>query len=155
MRQALDWLATAARRFAHMESRDSSPLAVIGLIAGERDRQILHGVCSRHRWTVAFADNCDQARSALDRMEAPVVLCDRDLGGDDWRRVVEALAASPQPACILLLSKVVDDYLREELVRSGGFDVLRKPLREDEVAHAVRLAWTYWNTTPSARRRSA
>ncbi len=148
-------LVTAARRFGRASGHRSGCLAVIGLIAGERDRRILDGVCSRNHWSVVFADNCDEARGALDRIEAPVVLCDRDLPGEGWRRVVETLAASPQPSCILLLSKVVDDYLRDAVVGSGGYDVLRKPLREDEVAHAIRLAWTYWNSAPSGRRRSA
>ena len=155
MRRVIDKLVTAARRLGRSSDRRPDCLAVIGLIAGERDRRILDGVCSRNHWSVVFADNCDEARRALDRIEAPVVLCDRDLPGEEWRRVVETLAASPQPSCILLLSKVVDDYLRDAVVGSGGYDVLRKPLREDEVAHAIRLAWSYWNSAPSGRRRSA
>ena len=148
-------MVTAARRFGRRSGRRSDRLAVIGLIAGERDRRILAAVCSRNHWSVVFADNCQEARRALDRIEAPVVLCDRDLPGEEWRRLVETLAASPQPSCILLLSKVVDEYLRDEVVGSGGYDVLRKPLREDEVAHAIRLAWTYWNSALPGRRRSA
>jgi len=155
MRRVIDKLVTAARRWGRRSDRRPDCLAVIGLMAGERDRLILEGVCSRNHWSVVFADNCDTARRAMDRIEAPVVLCDRDLPGKEWRRAVEILAASPQPPCILLLSKVVDDYLRDAVVGSGGYDVLRKPLRGDEVAHAIRLAWTYWNSAPSGRRRSA
>ncbi len=155
MGRVIDKLVTAARRLGRRSARRADCLAVIGLIGGERDRRILDGVCTRHHWSVVFADNCVEARHALDRIEAPVVLCDRDLPGDEWRRVVETLAESPQPSCILLLSKVVDDYLREAVVASGGYDVLRKPLREDEVAHAIRLAWTYWNSASLGRRRSA
>ena len=155
MRRVIDRLVTAARRLGRRSRPRPDCLAVIGLIGGERDRRILDGVCARHHWSVVFADSCDEARRALDRIEAPVVLCDRDLPGEEWRQVVEALAASPQPSCILLLSKVVDDYLRDAVVGGGGYDVLRKPLREDEVAHAIRLAWTYWNSAPSGRRRSA
>lgn len=156
LRQVIDRLVTAARRLGRRQDRDPGRLTVIALIAGERDRRILAGVCSRNGWNAVLADTCDEARRELDRTEVPVVLCDRDLPERDWRRIVETLAASPQPSCILLLSKVVDDYLRDEVVRSGGYDVLRKPLREDEVASAVRLAWTYWNSArPAAKRRSA
>jgi FixJ family two-component response regulator len=41
---------------------------------------------------------------------------------------------------------VVDTYLWNEVVRTGGFDVLSKPLREDDVVRAVRLAFSYWNS---------
>jgi hypothetical protein len=41
---------------------------------------------------------------------------------------------------------VVDTYLWNEVVSKGGFDVLSKPLREDDVVRAVRLAWSYWNS---------
>ncbi len=160
MKEALRRLAMAAHRIRHSKDADSESLTVIALVAGERDRRILAGVCSRNRWRVALADNCEEARRELDRIEAPVVLCDRDVPERNWRQVVETLAASPQPSCILLLSRVVDEYLRNEVVRRGGFDVLHTPLREDEVAHAIKLAWTYWNIAratagPADRRRSA
>jgi hypothetical protein len=54
--------------------------------------------------------------------------------------------------CIMLVSKVIDDYLWNELVSNGGYEVLRKPLREEEVSRAVKMAWTYWS---SAMKRAA
>ena len=96
----------------------------------------------------------EEARTVLDKVKVPVILCDRDLPGNGWRATVEDLASSPQRTCIILVSGVVDNYLWNEVVRTGGFDVLSKPLREEEVVRAVRLAWSYWNsatkTTPSA-----
>ena len=123
-----------------------SPVAVIGLVPSDEDRQLLTGICSRNRWSLIFADTREEARTALDKMRAPVVFCDRDLPGNGWRRTVEDLASSPHGACIILLSRVVDTYLWNEVVRIGGFDVLSKPLREDKVVRMVRLAWSYWNS---------
>jgi FixJ family two-component response regulator len=93
-------------------------------------------------------DTREEARIALHKLKAPVVLCDRDLSGDGWRGMVEDLASSPHRACIILVSGVVDTYLWNEVVRTGGFDVLSKPLRENDVIRAVRLAWSYWNSAP-------
>jgi FixJ family two-component response regulator len=118
---------------------------VIGLIASDVDRRLLTSLCSRNRWNLLFADTCEEARIALDKLKAPVILCDRDLPGKGWRGTVEDLALSPHRACIILVSGVVDTYLWDEVVRTGGFDVLSKPLREDDVVRAVRLAWSYWN----------
>jgi FixJ family two-component response regulator len=120
-------------------------MAVIGLIASDADRRLLTGICSQNRWNLLFVDTCEEARIALHTLKAPVVLCDRDLPRRGWRGMVEDLAASPHRACIILVSGVVDTYLWNEVVGTGGFDVLTKPLREDDVVRAVRLAWSYWN----------
>ena len=71
MRRVIDKLLTAARRLGRRSDRRTDRLTVIGLIGGERDRRILEGVCARHHWSVVFADNCEAARRALDRIEAP------------------------------------------------------------------------------------
>ena len=120
------------------------PIAVIGLVVGDEDRQSLAGICARKCWRLLFADTCEEARTALDKLKAPVILCDRDLPGKGWRQTVEGLASSPHRACVILVSAVVDTYLRDEVVRHGGYDVLPKPLREDDVVRAVRLASLYW-----------
>jgi FixJ family two-component response regulator len=125
-------------------------IAVIGLVTSDEDRRLLTGICSRNRWNLLFVDTCEEARIALHKLKSPVVLCDRDLPGDGWRGMVEDLASSPHRACIILVSGVVDPYLWNEVVRKGGFDVLSKPLREDDVVRAVRLAWSYWNSATRA-----
>lgn len=127
-------------------SRSSmGPLAIIGLVASDEDRRLLAGVCNRNGWHLLYADTCEEARAALDKLKAPVILCDRDLPGKGWRETVEDLASSPHRACVILVSGVLDAYLWDEVVRTGGYDVLYKPLREDDVVRSVRLAWSYWN----------
>jgi CheY-like chemotaxis protein len=122
------------------------PITVIGLVTSDEDSRLLTGICSRNQWNLLFVDTCEEARIALHKLKAPVVLCDRDLPGKGWRGTVEDLASSPHHVCIILVSEVVDTYLWNEVVRTGGFDVLSKPLREEDVVRAVRLAWSYWNS---------
>jgi hypothetical protein len=43
------------------------------------------------------------------------------------------------------MSRVVDEYLWNETVRRGGYDVVSKPLREEDLIRVVRLAWSYWS----------
>ena len=125
----------------------SSPgsINIIGLVTSDDDRRLLTEICSRNRWHVLLADTCADARIALGKLKASVILCDRDLPGRGWRETVGDLASSTHRTCILLVSEVVDTYLWNEVVRMGGYDVLSKPLREDEVVRAVRLA-SYWNS---------
>ena len=121
-------------------------LTVVGLLAGDANRHDLTGICGRNQWRLLFADNPCAAKKAVNELRAPVMLCDRDLVGDEWRTTLTDLAASPHRACVILVSAVVDSYLWYEVVRFGGFDVLSKPLREDEVVRTLRLAWSYWET---------
>jgi len=122
-------------------------VTIVGLIRSDQDRQLLSGICGRSGWEVVFADNCCDAKAALDRVKAPVVLCDRDSVETGWREAIGSLASRPHLACVILLSEAVDTYLWSEVVRGGGYDVLPKPLREDDVIRAVRLARSYWNSS--------
>jgi DNA-binding NtrC family response regulator len=133
------------------ERAATTHITVIGLAFTDEDRRLLSSVCRARQWNVLFADSCDKARAALDQHRAAVILCDRDLPGGEWRDAVQALASFPYRACVLLISRVVDDYLWNEVVQRGGYDVLLKPLREEDVVREVKLAWSYWNT---ARRAS-
>ena len=127
-------------------SRSSGPIVLVALIVADQDRRVLADVCTRNGWGVRFATTCGEAWEALTADKAPVVLCDRDLPGADWRDIVHMMASCPHRPCAMLLSKVADDYLWNEVIARGGYDVLAKPLREDEVTRAVRLAWTYWSS---------
>lgn len=120
-------------------------LALVALISGDADRRELAGICSRKGWDLLFASTLEEARTLRDKVNAPVILCDRDLPSNGWRSAVEGLASSPHHACVILVSAVVDTYLWNEVVRTGGFDVLSKPFREEDVARSVMLAWSYWS----------
>ena len=120
-------------------------ITVAGLVMDDRDRASLSSLEEHDQWQVHLAD--DHSLNALTKLESPIIIWDRDLTSEDWRDVVHTLAALPQKPCVFLLSRVVDDYLWNEVVRVGGYDVLSKPLKEVEVLRAVRLAWSYWAST--------
>jgi hypothetical protein len=78
------------------------PLAIIGLVTGDEDRRLLAGICKRNCWHLLFAETREEARFALDKVKAPVILCDRDLPGEGWRETVGDLASSSHRACVIL-----------------------------------------------------
>ena len=93
--------------------------------------------------TLAAVVACEQALEMLKRGRAAVILYDRDLPGRDWR---EALPLLAQAGPVILTSRVNDQYLWEEVIRHGGYDVLAKPLQDDQIVRFVNLAWSYlWN----------
>ena len=124
---------------------DTTCIRIVSVLATAQDRCLLDEVSNRNQWNVVFANAYNEACLLSDRLKPPIILFDRDVAGPDWRHAVASLASASGSACVLLISRVADDYLWNEVVLNGGYDVLSKPLREDEVMRAVRLAWSYWN----------
>lgn len=97
---------------------------------------------------VHFVESFEEACAVANRLTVPAILLDRDWPGTDWRVILQSLAASARPACVILVSRVADDNLLREVIRLGGYDVLPKPLREDAVARVLKLALSYWTSVP-------
>jgi len=152
---AIGSLLARVKRMFHgvPPSPGSARVRIVGLLADARDRELLTAAAGRHQWDVTLAGTYPEARQLLEKIRAPVVLCDRDLLDQDWGSMVRGLAECSHRACILLVSKVADDYLWNEVIRRGGCDILYKPLHEDEVVRAVKLAWSYWNLAASPSMR--
>jgi DNA-binding NtrC family response regulator len=134
-------------------NRSSNPLVtLLCVLAEEQDCSLITDLCKRNQWEAFFATTREEAERVLQKLKPQIILFDRDMAGLNWRELVTCFAAASPRACILLVSKVFDDYLWNELVSNGGYEVLRKPLREDEVTRGVRMAWSYWS---SASRRAS
>jgi DNA-binding NtrC family response regulator len=121
---------------------------VVALVVNEEDRRILASVAGEESLEVHFAESCEEAGDAANRLSAAIILIDRDWPGCEWRLAVQRLAASPRGACVILVSGVADGYLWQELIRRGGYDVLAKPLRISNVARVIKLALHYRTSTP-------
>jgi hypothetical protein len=119
---------------------------IVSLLA-ERDQAIVLGLAGRSHWDIFFAANCSDALARAGKVKAQILFIDRDLAGVDWRETMSAFASLSNGICIVLVSRVIDAYLWNEVIRHGGYEVLPKPLREEDVLRAVALAWSYWNSS--------
>lgn len=124
----------------------SAQVIVIAFLVDNHDRRLLANVSSANGWTVHFVDSLAEAQAAAANLRVPVILCDRDLVGADWRETVSRLASSSLPTCVILISRAADDCLWEEVIRSGGYEVLSRPLRPEEVTRVIKLAWSFWKS---------
>ncbi len=122
-------------------------ICLTALIPDGPDRRLLAEISAQNGWGLSVADTYDGVADDLLRTNAQVVLCDRDLPRPQWKEAVKRLSSLNPSACIILLSTVVDAYLWTEVLRVGGYDVLSKPLRQEEVLRAVKLAISYWKST--------
>ena len=122
-------------------------ITIVSILLEDRDRSLISEVCLQNQWEVFFARTCAEARQVSVQLKPHIILLDRDLADGDWRSALSACASSSQGACTMLVSRVTDDYLWNEVVCNGGYDVLPKPIREQDVLRAVKFAWSYLNST--------
>jgi DNA-binding response OmpR family regulator len=125
--------------------RQPESITVLIVTPSAADATALKAISARAGWELLIAQSLDDASGILDAIAAPIILCDRDLLGGDWRSGLSRLAA--HHGSVILASTVVDDYLLEEVIQQGGFDVLPKPFREPEVVRTVAFAWTHYRST--------
>jgi DNA-binding NarL/FixJ family response regulator len=82
-------------------------------------------------------------------LDVPLVILDWDENGRDWRDGLSRLSSVHQQICVLLASRVVDDNLREEVLRFHGYDVLAKSADGEQIIRTVQFAW-FWITRSTA-----
>lgn len=126
-------------------------VSVVAACGDEYDRGALQQAAEREHWGIQFTNSSEEAWTRAQQFGAPVILYDRDLPETDWRTAVRSLAALPHRPVVILISKVADEYLWNEVFRIGGFDILARPLRIEEVRRAVGLALSYWHSEAATK----
>jgi len=130
--------------FLGRHSQKSDAPRVLAVTALPWDELFYKKLRSTGEWDLIVARSVHDALSLLTTQQFPIVLCDRDLPGSDWREVLAKIVESSPKSCFLLASRVSDEYLWREVVAHGGYDVVVKPLEEDAVTQTLHRAWYYW-----------
>lgn len=121
---------------------------VLVITASDWDQTFYRSVRARGEWDLVITQSAPEAFLLLTTHAFPIVLCDRDLPGWDWREVLAKMVETSPRICFLLTSRVNDAYLWREVVKYGGYDVVAKPLEEGVVVQTLRRAWYYWKAGP-------
>ncbi len=139
-----------SRRTQHETNGEPRPTLLV-MTASTSEAILVNEILLGTGWQLIVADNLEEAAVFVSTQPACIVLLDRDLAGVDWRTAVRRLANGH--CRVILASFVADDYLWEEVIHCGGYDVLAKPFREDEVIHMIQFAWAaLTRSLPSAPR---
>jgi hypothetical protein len=107
------------------------------------DRFLLEDLGKQYDWELQFTDSPREGFTLAPQTHFELILCDRNQRGYPWREVMDRLAAASPRSCILLVSPVSDDYLWGDVLQRGGYDVLRRPLRETAVLRSIGAAIRY------------
>ncbi|MDE3198039.1 MAG: hypothetical protein KGN84_16950 [Acidobacteriota bacterium] len=72
-----------------------------------------------------------------------IVMIDSAAMGGSWKAALSSLSKDSSDPCVILISPVLDDYLRREVIRCGGYDVVGKTESREPLMRALRFAW-FW-----------
>lgn len=132
-----------APRQSHGTAPAQDPVQLVAITQNAADAAALRRIAMDYGWRISIVGSSEAAIAALNEQPTPLVICDRELPGEAWREVLAKIAALPQAVCVLLASRVVDDYLWRQVIRNHGYDVVSKPFQPEELRRAVIFAWSW------------
>ena len=126
----------------HMGKGAEARATLVAVFGQGEDRLSLEPVLSPCEWEVIWTRTCAEAVAAVRRTAAPIILCDEKFADGEWKELWNELGKSPCPPEFILASRLADERLWAELLNLGGYDLLTKPFRPEEVIRAVQGALT-------------
>ena len=126
----------------HLGRGSESLSGLMAVLPTPEDRTALQRIIGPCRWELQWTNTCREAIDAFRRTSPPIVICDRDLPDGDWRELWDILAREPRPPMFIVTSRLADDALWAEVLNVGGYDLLLKPFRAEEVIRMVHAAAT-------------
>ena len=118
-------------------------VSLLAITRGAEEKAALERIAGELHWKLSIAESSAEAIQLLGEEPLPLVICDRDLPGEDWRTTVAQIAGRRDVLCVELASSVVDDYLWNEVIQQRGYDVVSKPFEADQLRRAVTFAWSW------------
>jgi DNA-binding NtrC family response regulator len=121
----------------------TEPVSILAVTRDAEDWKALETIAGNENWLLFWAHNAARAHELIRRYRVQIVICDRDLAGEDWREIIGSFSNIYPPVCTLLASEVADEYLWREVVHHKGFEIVTKPFDAEKVIRTVRFAWNW------------
>jgi|ERR1035437_4519119 FixJ family two-component response regulator len=110
------------------------------------DVEELKSILRETPWELTDASHLEDPSAALKGAAVPILLFDRDSAGACWQVTMRRLIKTRRGVCVVLLSSVADQYLWDEVVQHGGFDLLTRPFRKEQVLSTLMFAYAHSKT---------
>ena len=146
------WFSNWLKKQEEVPSIPRQPRRILALSMAIDDCVSLRHLAQQYKWDLHITQSPQNAFHLASQSHFEIILCDRNQPGYPWREVMDRLAQCSPRSCILLVSPVRDDALWRGVVQHGGYDVLRRPLREPSALPAIQavLRFISWETNVSA-----
>jgi DNA-binding response OmpR family regulator len=128
-------LATNPIQQKTVETREAVILAISPAV---EEQKVLDRILEGSEWQTLACGTCEQARQLL--RYSSVVLCEQKLPDGDWKQVLKEIQNMPDPPLLIVTSRLADERLWAEVLNLGGYDVLAKPFKAEEVLWTVAAA---------------
>jgi DNA-binding response OmpR family regulator len=128
----------------HMGKGAIEPATIVAAFRRDEDRHALGEILDPCGWQVILSGSCAATIHAVQRRAAPIVISGRTFPDGEWRDIWNRLQARPRPPMFILASRLADESLWAEVLNLGGYDLLLKPFRPEEVVRAVHGALMAW-----------
>jgi DNA-binding NarL/FixJ family response regulator len=126
-------------------------MVILSVSRHQPDHQFLEASAAACNGEVARAADLSGALGVLRRREIAVVVFDHDWMPGNWRDMLVYLQEQPNPAALIVTSRLADDRLWAEALNLGAWGVLAKPFDRTEVTRSIELAYQHWQSTLAAR----
>jgi len=114
----------------------------------------LEQIATAYQWRIKRALSADEAQALIRTQPTPIVIYDSDSNEGDWRGALRRMNDLSAHPCVLLASRVADDYLLQEIVRNHGYDLLPKSAPNEKLIHCINFAW-FWARAKATREDSS
>jgi FixJ family two-component response regulator len=121
-------------------------IPVLIVTSHAEDVEELTSILTETPWDLTDASHLQDPSTALKGAAVPILLFDRDTPGESWQVAMKRMIKSRRGACVVLLSSVADQYLWDEVVHQGGFDLLTRPFRKEQVLSTLMFAYAHCRT---------
>jgi DNA-binding response OmpR family regulator len=140
------------RNEIQQDARPDKIVTVLEVSPDQRDHASLNQIFRHSNWKIYSSESCSEAIQLLRKRTIPVVMCDCELPDGSWKDILDQATKSDNPPAIIVTSRLADDRLWAEVLSLGGYNVLPKPFKTDEVFREVGLAWLSWKSKQVAQR---
>jgi len=119
-------------------------IAVLSVSPLQHDHDTLAGLLGRDQWRIHNALSLRSASAFLRAHVVPLVICEHDLLPGTWTQLLDDIRLLSIPPCLIVTSRIADEYLWAEALNMGAYDVLAKPFDLTEVTRILSSAWLHW-----------
>ena len=140
-----DWL------LKHMGKGAEVRATLVAVFGQDEDRLSLEPILRPFEWEVIWTRTCAEAVAAVRRTAAPIIVCDERFADGEWKELWNELRKNACPPEFILASRLADERLWAELLNLGGYNLLTKPFRPEEVIRTIHGAFTDWQLATTAK----
>ena len=115
--------------------------SVLAITPFYMDQLALRIASSRKDWDLLICPTFRSGIRTLRKVPVSVILFDLETRDIEWRRGVQLLLSRPTDACLIALTRSVDDNLWQSAFERGVYDLQPKPLKDNlRLLESIRAA---------------